>query len=65
MSQVSSKRAVASCGSCGEIHTVEVRSDGSVFLLGRGLTDRCPCGDDGLEVLSGNLDVQPTVESGS
>ena len=52
-----SEKTVARCSSCGEIHTVETRSDGSVFLIGLGLINQCPCGEGGLEPLHTEFDL--------
>lgn len=62
MAQSQADRSVAICSSCGEIHTVEVRRDGSMLLLGRGLVDRCPCGDGELERVHVNLETPPSAD---
>jgi len=56
MSYTTPEKTIARCSSCDEIHTVEIRSDGSLFLLGIGLLNQCPCGENGLEPLHVELD---------
>ncbi len=58
MSYTKAEKTVARCSSCGEIHTVKIKSDGSVFLIGIGLLNQCPCGESSLERLHVDLDSQ-------
>lgn len=62
MSYAKPEKTVAKCSSCGEIHTVEIQNNGTLFLVGFGLRNQCPCGSDELEVLQIEIDSQTSLD---